>query len=332
MKTKFMVYARGVTVLILMLFCLAACSSRVQTLAISPPLAAVPTPTSAPDFFSQPLPDDPGTYIDEVFPPLTHHDSSMEEDNADTSFDFKYENYLLKIKKNVPQVLLKNGKRWFEYKADRESYRTNVIGISRLLGKAKKQLYFVNVGSGAVCCTNYWIVDISSARPKEIYRTEDYGGSLGDPIELFDADGDGVYEMVQAVYAFRYMLDECGTCSPQPRAVLKYDRRAGKYLPAKDIYPPWAAKIWKEEKARVIKAFREKKFDGEGIDRGYSRTVVDLLTHFIYRGREKEAWAFFDKYYVRDGTNYNDKSKTRVRREIKYIINHCRFYQALYRK
>lgn len=143
----------------------------------------------------------PGKTIDEIFPFIAEHDF-MEENFKGKTYSEKVDKFEITIKNFAPKMIIKDGKTIFNFKTlYPNEYHSNLIGVSHLLGKNSKQIYVVSGGPGGVCCTNYWITEVSGKTPRNIFRSEDFG-SFRDAMEIFDADGDGIYELVQFDSAF----------------------------------------------------------------------------------------------------------------------------------
>lgn len=175
------------------------------------------TPSPTPEIASEAEPKYLGTAIDQVFPPTTHI-SAIDNNDHEKDYSVEVAGFLLKVEEYVPRTLEHNGRAVFKFK-EREAggYWGTLVGSSQLRGSGSKEIYTVVSGPGGVCCTNYSIVNISSGRPKSIFHSEDFGG-FRDPMEIFDAEGDGIYELMQFDSCFRYFMDDCGSCSPEPRA------------------------------------------------------------------------------------------------------------------
>ncbi len=277
-------------------------------------------------------PEYPGVTIDGEFPVIANHDF-REEDFKQKTYSVETEGFQITNKNFTPKTISKNGKVIFNFKTlYPNDYVTNLIGVSRLLSENSKQIYVVTVGPGGVCCTNYWITDVSNNEPRNIFRSEDYGG-FRDPMEIFDADGDGVYELMQWDSAFRYFLDDCGACSPEPRAIFKYDKKSGTYLPAKNIQQDFVKEDFLQTEKWILESFAKlEKFEKNNETENqeylsllldYNRRFLDYNVNLFYLGDEKKAWKTFDKYY----NGYNEKEK--VRAEIKSRLRQSKFFQAL---
>lgn len=269
------------------------------------------------------LPKYPGISIDQEFPIIEDH-SFMEEDFKGKEYSINAGDFQIKIKNFAPKIISQNRKTIFNFKTlYQNDYHSNLVGVSHLLGENSKEIYVVATGPGAVCCTNYWITDVSKATPRNIFRSEDFG-SFRNPMEIFDADSDGIYELVQFDSAFRYFLDDCGSCSPEPRAVFKYDKKSRTYLPAKGIQQDFVKESFLKTGKWLTKSFEKlKKEDNPTLKLDYSRSFLANIIDLFYLGDESKAWKTFDKYYI----GYNEKGK--VRAEIKKRLKQSKFFQAL---
>lgn len=263
-----------------------------------------------------------GISIDEQFPVFEHF-SRIDPTPADGDSTVALSGYTINFQKFAPRTIKKGLKTIFTFGNKFPRYWGSVIGVSNLLGPTSKQIFVATSGPGGVCCTNYHITDVSGSRPRNIFRSEDFGRFRG-TIEIFDGDGDGVYELVQLDSCFRYFMDDCGTCSPEPRAVFEYDRQLREYRPAGHIQQGFV----KEEMGRTEKWIEDQtenlKTDAEtGDELRVHRTVLALVVDLLHIGEEKRAWRIFKKY-AGDHTGA-------IRREINKRLAGCKFYQTLKR-
>lgn len=265
----------------------------------------------------------PGVTIDQKFSFIESH-SFQEKDFKEKTFSVNAEDFQVTIKNFAPKTISKNGKIIFSYKTlYPNEYSSSLVGVSHLLSENSKEIYVVATGPGGVCCTNYWITDVSGEEPKNIFRSEDFGG-FRDPMEIFDADGDGIYELMQWDSAFRYFMGDCGSCSPEPRAIFKYDEKLGKYLPAKGIQQDFVKESFlKTEKWLTETSKKLKEAQDPGLKLDFHRSLLSHIVDLLYLGEESKAWKTFDEYYSNDF----DKEKTRT--EIKKRLRQSKFYQQL---
>ena len=268
-------------------------------------------------------PQYPGVMIDQEFPILSIHDF-QEKELKHKSYSINADDFQVTFKDFTPKSISKNGKVIFNLKTlYSEGYWSNLVGISRLLGENSKEIYVVANGTGGVCCTNYWITDVSGKTPRNIFRSEDFG-SFRDAMEVFDADSDGVYELVQFDSAFRYFMGDCGSCSPEPRAVFKYDKKTGKYIPAKGIQQNFVKESFLKSEKWLAETYEKlKEEENPGLEIDFKRLLLAHIVDFFYLGEEDKAWKIFDKYFV----DYSEKEK--IRTEIKKRLRQSKFYRSL---
>ena len=264
-----------------------------------------------------------GVTIDQKFPLIEYH-YFMEGDFKNKTYSVNAEDFQVTINNFAPQSISKNGKNIFKFKTlSPKDYWASLVGVAHLLGENSKQIYVTASGPGGVCCTNYWIVDISHGTPRNIFRGEDFGG-FRNPMEIFDADGDGIYELVQFDSAFRYFMDDCGSCSPEPRAVFKYDKKSGEYLPAKSIQQDFIKEYFVETEKQLAETFEKLSINEDVSERlDFQRSNLSYIVDLFYLGDERKAWKAFDKYYF----GYANKEK--IRSEIKNRLRSSKFYQSL---
>jgi hypothetical protein len=295
--------------------------------------AGVATPDRSPNSITQaavvpetPLapeePKYPGVTIDETFH-VARHISLIDDNGREDEDHVEVGGYTLGIKSYVPQSLVRNGRARFTFKKRQpEGYWGTLVGLSHLRGRENTEIYVAVSGPGGVCCTNYSIVDISSGTPRGLFHSEDFG-SFRSPMEIFDADGDGVYELVQFDSCMRYFMDDCGSCSPEPRAHFKYDKVRRQYVPAPGIQQDFVRKAMSSTEKWIGDEFEKWRSTGDlgtrlDLDRSLRGHVADLL----HIGKEQRAWMMLEKYSDR-------RDLSQVRAEIRKRLTDCKFYQAL---
>ncbi len=277
-----------------------------------------PLPSSTPEEAKY-----PGLTIDQVFP-IKEHFSSIDDSGPEAEMSADAAGYTVKIKEYVPRALQKNKTIVFTFKPrrEREGYWATLVGVSHLTGADRTEIYTVVSGPGGVCCTNYSIIAVSGEIPTTIYHSEDFGSFRG-PMEIFDADQDGVYELVQFDACMRYFLDDCGSCSPEPRVHFKYDRIRREYVPTAGIQQDFV----KEEMNRIEKLIGDKSAEFQktgdlGIKLELVRMTLSYVADLLHVGAEKKAWTIFDKY------SGNKMEKT----EILSRLAGCKFYRSIRHK
>lgn len=133
----------------------------------------------------------------------------------------------------------------------------------------------------------HWVVDLSSARPRVIFDSLTYGVGR-EELSVIDLDKDGTYELSMPVTAF-YMFENMSMAeTPLPEIIFKYDARARSYLPANQLFPEYALRGIDED----IKALKPD-------DAAYMSKRLDILLRYVYAGREREGWDFFERAYER---------------------------------
>lgn len=147
----------------------------------------------------------------------------------------------------------------------------------------------------------HWIIKFSPC-----YRVVFDGNKWGVGRELMyaDVDGDGVYEISQAVQAFVFFENLTNGSSHLVDVVFKYDRDRMEYLPANQV-------IEAKTLGPIEDEAKDLKRDDE---RTFAPQVLLIMLRYIYAGREKEAWSFYDREY-----NFGNKSslKAKIERALK---------------
>ncbi|MBO0727484.1 MAG: hypothetical protein J2P52_17930, partial [Blastocatellia bacterium] len=163
------------------------------------------------------------------------------------------------------------------------------------------------------------IIDLSP-KYRVLYDSNDW--HVGAALRAVDLDKDGVFEFIQSVMTFDYFYVSHAR-SPFPKAIFKYDMKAGKYLPANHLFPDEVAQDLEKDEAEVARF----KLNLEGPDayerEEYVAAALRALLKYIYSGREPQAWAFFDAEYKLD-----DKQK--LRSDIKKLLRGCAIYNYIY--
>ena len=186
---------------------------------------------------------------------------------------------------------------------------SNQIGLFPFLGGDTNQLVISQtVPRGG----RHWIIDLSSD-VRVIFDSQEWGVGR-EEVWMKDLDNDGMQEIFLADPSF-YMVFRSLSMSetPLPETVFKYDRQAGKYLPANHIFRDYALKGINDEVQKL-------KPEGE---RGYLSSRLDILLRYIYAGREEEGWSFFDR-------EYKLEDKDEVKSKVKAVLEGSAFYKFIY--
>ncbi len=158
------------------------------------------------------------------------------------------------------------------------------IGLFPLLGAKTKQLIISQtVPRGG----RHWIVELT-ANPKVLFDSVDY--EVGrEEVWAVDLDGDGVYEIGLYVTMFYGAFNQLSVMNtPLPQMVFRYDRLAGRYLPANHRYRDYLLKDIETGISDIPPAAGEQ----------YLASRLNTLLRLLYAGKEKEGWEFFDKAYA----------------------------------
>ena len=158
----------------------------------------------------------------------------------------------------------------------------------------------------------HWVVDLSSTRPRVIFDSATY--EVGrEELSVIDIDRDGTYEISMPLTVF-YMFENMSMAeTPLPEIVFKYDPKARRYMPANRLFPDYALRRVEED----IKALKPD-------EETYLSKRLDILLRYVYAGREREGWDFFDKAYAR-------ADHAALKRKIKAELRRQPLYRLLYR-
>lgn len=183
------------------------------------------------------------------------------------------------------------------------------FGAFPFLGGGAKQLAVsLTVPRGG----RHWVVDLSSASPRVVFDSLTY--EVGrEELSVIDLDRDGTYEISMPVTAF-YMFENMSMAeTPLPEIIFKYDAKARRYVPANRLFPDYALRGTDED-------IRGLKPDGEA----YMSRRLRILLRYVYAGREREGWDFFERAYER-------ADRDALRKKIASELSKEPVYRFLYR-
>lgn len=282
-------------------------------------LEASPQPVETP---SEPEGTYPGVAIDQVFP-ILHGISSLAEKNGPHDLEYDLGGFRFRVKDYVPLTLQKEGRGLFRFpRRDSGGYWATVAGVSHLRGPDTKEIYVAVSGPGGVCCTNYSIVDTSSPRPRTIHHSENFGRFRG-PMEIFDAENDGIYELVQFDSCLRYFQDDCGSCSPEPRVSFKYRNDLGKYWPVKNVTQDFVREGFERSDKWISEKYAEwKSTNDPGLRLDLHRSIIAHAADLIHIGEAEHAWNLFSRF---PGPVDRDDQRQLLRE-----VQKCGVYKSLY--
>ena len=186
------------------------------------------------------------------------------------------------------------------------------FGLFSFLGGPTKQLVISqDISRGGT----QWLVNLSRG-----YRIIFSGpawniGREGDDMGIIDLDHDGAYEIAVPITDFYALQDKLPIARiPLPEIIFKYDARAMEYLPANPFFESYALLGTSGSK------------DEESIDEFDRRAMVlDKLLAYIYVGKQKLGWDFYDR-------SYKLSDKEEIKRRVKAILNKQPVYKFIYNR
>ncbi len=195
------------------------------------------------------------------------------------------------------------------------------FGFFPFLGAKAPQLIVEQFSGGAHCCWFYWI--FNAAGDLELfYASEKYPVGYG--LTPVDLDTDGVFEFTQTILTFDYFDRLPHALSPLPAVVFKYDTKANQYRPANRDFPLYLLDGI-EKDARRVEEFNDtintKTYDDPHGE--YLSAVLEVVLRYIYAGKEKEAWRFYE-------TEYKLSDKEEMKTKIREKLESCSIYKYVY--
>jgi hypothetical protein len=198
------------------------------------------------------------------------------------------------------------------------------FGLFSFLGGESKQLVILQYTGGAHCCWTYRIYDFQP-NLHVIFDDETYGlDYLGYELHPEDIDGDGTYELTQAVMTFDY-FHMSHASSVFPTAVFSYDKKSRTYAPANERFSAYVLDdIGKDLKGLELV---RREIDSQNLQHHevYLSAVLKVLLKRIYAGNETDAWKFFD-------AEYRLSDKDEIKSDIKKALRYDPIYRSLYRR
>lgn len=183
------------------------------------------------------------------------------------------------------------------------------FGLFPFLGKEGNQLIVsITIPRGG----RQWIADLSPAY-RVIFDTNKWGvGREGPDLGFVDIDKDGILEITAGDFWY-YVFNEISMSeTPVVNVIFKYDPTAKEYVPANHLFPEYSL--------RGVEDWSKSLPANEGY--GYLGRRVDVLLLYLYAGKEKEGWEFFDRVY-------EAKDKAQVKTKIKNALKDSLVYQYI---
>ena len=215
-------------------------------------------------------------------------------------------------------VLNQKGKRLIKF--DANVYfgpgNSTSFGLISILGKQTKQaIISQDVFRGG----RQWIVTLSR-HPRIIFDGRAWSvGREGDDMSIADLDRDGVYEISVPTCIFYGFANLSPAATPLPTIIFKYSKKAGKYLPANPAFATHVLAGVEKRKERVTPA-------GDVVNNmNHLGDVMEVVLTYVFAGRQREAWAFYDAAY-----KLPDKNK--IKKAILRQLRQSPVYRFIYRK
>jgi hypothetical protein len=181
--------------------------------------------------------------------------------------------------------------------------------FSFLHGPTKQILVSQDISRGGT----QWVIDLSP-RPRIVFDGPSWAvGREGDDMRIIDLDHNGAFEIIVPITDFYEFQDKLPIARiPLPGIIFKYNRRLMKYVPANPVFESYALRETGDlDVGKTIDEFDQR-----------ARVLEKLLT-FIYVGKQKQAWIFYDRSY-----KLSDREEFRHR--IKAILAKQRVYKFIY--
>ena len=137
----------------------------------------------------------------------------------------------------------------------------------------------------------HWIVNFEP-KYQVIFNSSEFNVG-GEDFIVVDLDKDNVYELSFVNYiALKLNSKTLAESVPSTEIIFKFNPKQNKYLPANPQFTNYLLHDINEEVTQI----RRENQDAQFAD------VLNITLRYIYAGKEKEAWEFFDKTY-----NFGDK-------------------------
>ena len=180
-------------------------------------------------------------------------------------------------------ILHKNNKKVEDFDLLEHPLSVTDFGLFSFLGKNEKQVF---ISQTAPRLGNHWIVSFES-RYRIIFNSNDFNVG-GEDFQVVDFDKDGIYELSFANYiSLKLNSKTLATSTPFTEVIFKFNPTLNKYLPANPQFSNYLLRDIDEQ----TKLTKYENRDAQFAD------VLNITLKYIYAGKEKEAWEFFEKQY-----------------------------------
>ena len=211
-------------------------------------------------------------------------------------------------------VLNRSGKRLMKFDANVYFGLGNAtrFGLISILGDHTKQaIISQDVYRGGA----QWIVTLSR-HPRVIFDGRIWSvGREGDDLGIGDIDGDGVYEISVPITDFYQLHDKMPMSQiPLPSIIFRYHRVKRTYLPANSRFQTYLLQNLASIDSRL----------NSGDPFAQKAAVLKKLLTYIYIGRRRDGWRFFDRTYALD-------DREEIRKRVKSILRRQPVYRFIYK-
>jgi hypothetical protein len=205
-------------------------------------------------------------------------------------------------------VIKKNGRVLAKFDSFRDGLMNATdIGLFPFLGGKRKQLM---ISQTLPRTGRHWIVELA-ANPRILFDSGDYEVGREEAYAV-DIEGDGIYEINLFATCFYGAFDQLAVAyTPLPIVVFRYDKQPGRYLPANHRYRDYLLQGIETEISALPTEISALPSSAGML---YLARRLDVLLQFLYAGKEKEGWEFFDKAYSLPDA---DKIKAIVKEELR---------------
>lgn len=185
------------------------------------------------------------------------------------------------------------------------------FGLHTLLDQDRKQLIVEQTENRG---WRYWIVDLNQ-NAKIIHNSGNY--DVGQGLRVLDIDGDGKAELIQSLLTFWFFDRLDNTNSPFPDMVFTYDPKFNEYIPANYRFQDFVLRDV-EQHITEVKTVKTQSNAAKN-DRDILAPMLEVLLTYIYAGKEKEAWEFYEaEYNLPDKAEMKAKIENRLKEDSVY--------------
>lgn len=198
------------------------------------------------------------------------------------------------------------------------------FGLFPFLGGTEQQLVIMQYSGGLHCCWSYWIYDlVGYDEPRVIFDSTEY--PVGYPLQVVDADNDGIAELRQHLLTFDYFGPLSHADSPFPTVVFAYDAESGRYVVGSHRFPAIVLSGVEAEVAR-LREWGQEPLAQRPVHESSKRlsTALDVLLRYVYAGQDQQGWRLFEELYVAPDAQA-------LGAEVRNRLEGCRVYRALMR-